>query len=333
MKIEIGESLVASWLKHVKCCTLVQTNWKPSPQWTAHNTDEIERLVEDGKNYFRDLNVFRNNAGASQILLQTECDVIGLVQEANEHGGIYRWHVVEVAFHENGVQYGTKHVTAAKIVGKMFRAAIGLLCYMDVREGEIYFATPKATRSYAEVIRPAFDRVVEFFRDRGFGFQFHLLMNNEFLHEILSPVNDLAEVVSDTAELFLRATQLQAVYRQMPEGVNDVDNHPIVENENNEDNRGIMGIGRLANIAMRAILEEFEDDAEVGDLLDAEYSRETFGLNYPVLVRVEEQQVYARYYVDPITICGVQYRLCREWHERSRARLQAWIDRHEQHDE
>ena len=86
MKIEIGESLVASWLKHVKRCTLVQTNWKPSPQWTAHNTDEIERLVEDGKNYFRDLNVFRNNAGASQILLQTECDVIGLVQEANEHG-------------------------------------------------------------------------------------------------------------------------------------------------------------------------------------------------------------------------------------------------------
>lgn len=28
MKIEIGESLLLSWLKHIKECQLVQTNWK-----------------------------------------------------------------------------------------------------------------------------------------------------------------------------------------------------------------------------------------------------------------------------------------------------------------
>lgn len=30
MKIEIGESLILSWLKHVNNCQIVQLNWKPS---------------------------------------------------------------------------------------------------------------------------------------------------------------------------------------------------------------------------------------------------------------------------------------------------------------
>ena len=49
MKIEMGESLAASWLKHCKGCTLVQTNWKPSPKWEEHNLPDIERLMQEGK--------------------------------------------------------------------------------------------------------------------------------------------------------------------------------------------------------------------------------------------------------------------------------------------
>ena len=30
MKIDIGESLVNSYLRHVKGCRIVQQNWKPS---------------------------------------------------------------------------------------------------------------------------------------------------------------------------------------------------------------------------------------------------------------------------------------------------------------
>lgn len=33
MKIEIGESLALSYLKHVKKCVIYQTNWKSSSQW------------------------------------------------------------------------------------------------------------------------------------------------------------------------------------------------------------------------------------------------------------------------------------------------------------
>jgi hypothetical protein len=33
MKIEIGESLMMSYLKHIKKCTFYQLNWKVSSNW------------------------------------------------------------------------------------------------------------------------------------------------------------------------------------------------------------------------------------------------------------------------------------------------------------
>ena len=44
MKIEMGESLTYSWLRHEKLCQLVQTNWKVSPFWELENRQEIEDL-------------------------------------------------------------------------------------------------------------------------------------------------------------------------------------------------------------------------------------------------------------------------------------------------
>jgi hypothetical protein len=41
MKIEMGESLILSWLKHVKRCQIVQTNWKVSKAWDVFKTEEV----------------------------------------------------------------------------------------------------------------------------------------------------------------------------------------------------------------------------------------------------------------------------------------------------
>ena len=40
MKIEIGESLCYSYLRHVKQCWLVQSNWKVSEHWVKQKPDE-----------------------------------------------------------------------------------------------------------------------------------------------------------------------------------------------------------------------------------------------------------------------------------------------------
>lgn len=47
MKIEIGESLLLSWLKHIKKCQLVQTNWKASRRWELNNRETLEQLMKN----------------------------------------------------------------------------------------------------------------------------------------------------------------------------------------------------------------------------------------------------------------------------------------------
>ena len=78
------------------------------------------------------------------------------------------------------------------------------------------------------------------------------------------------------------------------------------------------------------ILEGFENDSAVGDLLSEEYSKEAFGLNYPLLAKDGELFEKRRYYVSPLTICGARYYLCNNWFERNRAALEAWIAQHEE---
>ena len=55
MKIEIGESLLLSWLRHIKNCQLVQMNWKPSTSsWDIYNESEVEELMAYCNKYFKD---------------------------------------------------------------------------------------------------------------------------------------------------------------------------------------------------------------------------------------------------------------------------------------
>lgn len=53
MKIEMGESLFYSWLRHVKECQVVQTNWKPSPSWQLQDEDGIKRFMDLTDSYFQ----------------------------------------------------------------------------------------------------------------------------------------------------------------------------------------------------------------------------------------------------------------------------------------
>ena len=45
MKIEMGESLIYSWLRHEKLCQLVQTNWKVSPFWEGRLSSEVQQFM------------------------------------------------------------------------------------------------------------------------------------------------------------------------------------------------------------------------------------------------------------------------------------------------
>ena len=42
MKIEIGESLISSYLSHVEQCRIVQTNWKTSSNWVLSENLKLD---------------------------------------------------------------------------------------------------------------------------------------------------------------------------------------------------------------------------------------------------------------------------------------------------
>ncbi|PLR79792.1 hypothetical protein CVD25_22820 [Bacillus canaveralius] len=53
MKIEIGESLMLFWLRHIKRCQSVQLNWKASiHNWELSNEDKIIEIMSTTKKYY-----------------------------------------------------------------------------------------------------------------------------------------------------------------------------------------------------------------------------------------------------------------------------------------
>ena len=73
MKIEMGESLFYSWLRHVKECQVVQTNWKPSRSWQLIGEEELKRFISITDELFQNkygYGIYKNNS-LSQLLTQT----------------------------------------------------------------------------------------------------------------------------------------------------------------------------------------------------------------------------------------------------------------------
>jgi hypothetical protein len=104
MKVEVGESLVASWLRHVKGCKVVQTNWKASPAWEHHN--EVHRIALGIQTCFSDAlghQIF-GGIGFDQVLRQAEIDALGIAFTDR----MPEFFTVNVAFHEAGLLYGSK---------------------------------------------------------------------------------------------------------------------------------------------------------------------------------------------------------------------------------
>lgn len=69
MKIEIGESLILSWLKHVKECQVVQTNWKAAYKWELKNREKLQKLMDlsnelfllkYGYSFIKEINLLNN---------------------------------------------------------------------------------------------------------------------------------------------------------------------------------------------------------------------------------------------------------------------------------
>ena len=331
MKIEMGESLFYSWLRHVKDCQIVQTNWTTSTQWILSHQDELEAVMTETADYFFQkygYSIYKRTSSLSQLLQQAECDAIG-ISVSGESRKVF---AVDVAFHEGGLNYGDKRTTTIKIIAKCLRTAMCIYGFLDTKEAEIIFASPKIHNAVLIMLTPHIGEMQEIMNSKGFGFRFRLIANEDFRRQVLDPILLASNGIADTNELFLRSYQLIHLLEKEPfvslKKPNDKKPSPGQDAAYNE-----FKIGKLAKIVMGAILESGAVSVdEIQDLQTLDYSHSVLGINYPCLAASDRPFDRKRYYTEPLHIHGKDYYLCSQWFETAanndRPQLIAWINAH-----
>ena len=198
MKVEIGESLCYSYLRHVKQCWLVQSNWKVSEHWDRLLSDStLESDFASMKRLFDpEGRVFGKTTGANQLLKQGEVDILGIAQDGSVHA-------VDVAFHKDGLNYGGG--ADNRVLKKLLRTMMILRAYQPANTKlHIYFLSPKVRRAMQQPLESVFARLEAQYPK----IDWHLLTNNSFSEQVVQATLEKTASVEDTSELFARAAKL-----------------------------------------------------------------------------------------------------------------------------
>ena len=330
MKIEIGESICYSYLRHVKQCWVAQTNWTVSDHWAKYRTDdELAAMFLSMKERFdRDGKVFKKTTGAAQFLNQGEIDVVGVDQQGEVHA-------MEVAFHERGLNYGGGPDN--RVLKKLLRTVMILKAYQPPRtKFNIYFVSPKVNPDVQQSITDIFAALRSEYPDIAWN----LFLNEDFTEQVLRPTLGKASAVADTSELFIRSWKLLNVA-----GVVDVPKahpkpekydtsgdvpEPLARNTDVLDARNPktrVGIavsrrGELQPIVrnlMKTLLEDYPtllDETDLRNLMNSDYCKNRLGLqlsNLALLRRVESGRAISgrdRYYKE---LYSDQFYVCSQW--------------------
>ena len=331
MKIEMGESLGYSYLRHVKNCWLVQTNWKASEHWEKQlSDDELQDAFRSMRQTF-DLggSVFKGTKDCAQFLRQAEIDVVGVGQDGSIHA-------IDVAFHEAGLNYGGG--VGNRVLKKLLRTVLILMAYHppEVKQ-HIYFVSPKVRPGAQQPLENMFNRL----RDEYPVIEWYLFTNETFATEILTPTLEKGKSVADTSELFLRSVKLLELgslkglldagnwdqigepepgIHRVPEARVIETNHSIAVAPQQRGRNRLRGrLQILVDSLMLILLEDFPGlltDQDQLNLLDRDYCQRTLGLElsgFALLRRLEDGKSFSgrdRYWAEPY---GGRYYVCSQW--------------------
>ena len=165
---DIGESMAASWLRHVKKCKIVTTNWTVDVEENDIFLKKMNNLLIKVQQTFKKkgIEIFPNKE-LSSIIKQAECDVVGFQFGS---GKISKLYGIDVAVHSKGkgLDYGDN---IKKIIEKSLRTALCFYTILGVGKDcpiEIYFLTPKMAEKerLAEIVK----QFNEFGQKNGYDF-------------------------------------------------------------------------------------------------------------------------------------------------------------------
>lgn len=339
MKIEIAESLLASWLRHVKECQTVQLNWRASKTWELKNQPVLEALMQRSHALFNEkyaYNVYKASS-LTQLIQQAEIDVLGIRLD----GTLVQLYAIDVAFHESGLLYGDKRETTERIIKKCLRTAMCTYGYYGVTTADIIFASPKIHGSMLPAIQESVLEMQALLSAVGLDYTVRVIANDVFSEHILQPVVSLLPSIADSNELFVRSLQMYNLFARQQASSKAIKaktpgkQRPELEVVEGNVLDGIdeMKIGLIARTILRNTLEAGKaTPQEIALMQTQEYSRETFNLSFPLLQPAGADFDRVRYYAAPLDIYEDSYYLCSQWYEvpatKHRVFLLRWLAAH-----
>ena len=307
MKIEVGESLCYSYLRHVKRCWLVQTNWKTSEHWPTQKPDsELEDMLRAMRKAFDpEGSVLKKTVSAGQFMQQGEIDVIGVDQNGTVHA-------IDIAFHEQGLNYSGENVD--RVLKKVLRTYLLLYAYHPAgTKYHVYFVSPKVGPGTQAELEAAFEDLRSTYPETSW----HLITNAAFSVSVLNETLALTETVADSSELFARSAKLLNLSRTFE--VKELDATSVYSKPSESKRSARADFQPLVRALMRTLLEECPtilDHEILSNLTDAEYCKENLRLrigNRPLIRERREGRMVRgsnRYWKD---LYAGKYYVCSEW--------------------
>ncbi len=323
MKLEIAESLIYSYLKHVEGCRIVQTNWRTSGKWvvTEYETERARMLFNKISESEIFIGIFKNSS-FDQLVKQAEIDVLGINTAENTIYGI------DVAFHSSGINYGSNTETAFRIIKKIFRTIFIMQTFFDENEKfNSFFITPKVNPATKFLVDDLIIKAKEIIDDQNISIEF--ISNEQFYSEIVDPLLENIDDEHDTTELFSRSVKLLKLDNRKENFDKEIKIKPnITRISSNKTTVNGMKIGQFVQYSFRKAYEQkLISDIEINNLQNPAYSKKTFNSNYEVLKNknrpIEDEYGRTRYYAKEI-FCG-NYHLTSQWVEPQWELLLNWL--------
>lgn len=272
MSVDVGESLMQSWLRHVKRCDIVQTNWKAAIH-LGINKDKADRLLDDIRIEFPD---FAKGQSSSQIIRQLEIDALGCVIDKK------KYFACDVAFHTSGLHY--KKGDDA-VPSKMLRTVLCLYSFIEASEAVVVFATPKfVSDTDKKNLQDFVDTLNDCLKNKwGLGnYSVRLYSDYGFETCILNPIIHLTKDIQDTSEVFVRTLQLVSVTRG-PIITNGA--APASETDCITSPSGLIDVSELKaqDLIEQYVLPILSETSskKLKPFFDKDESKKMFGCNYP----------------------------------------------------
>lgn len=335
MKIEIGEFLILSWLRHVRGCVVTQMNWSPSPAWTIARERELRATFEAVRRFSDDA-IGRSSFAQidfEAFVRHANIDVLGL--RLDHHVGGIEAIAVDSAINDTELPHGSAEETIVRLIQRMTRAGFALAAYLEPRQTNVVFATPWLAIPVRQEVQRHLSllesRLAEQRNHAVSRLRFRVIADGDFADEIVQPVLEHVDAVADTSGL------VGQPQRSTPFGRAGNGSAPRrVDRPIKPTIRKGSRIGEHVRRTMHELAASGRLTAPIiGDLLDPRYCKARFNLGYAFLKPVDrsiplsrqgnDQHGRGRYWKKPLRVGDREFLMCNNWFVWQRDAFDAWV--------